>query len=118
VRNCESWLSSKRTTGLSFQDLACAVKFLHILQNDLPLSTQMDGPCVKSVECTFCSMTVLVMCFLTLLHYIAIIRKGIRKPFAAILADLPRIRIALTSHSSASGRVLLLPALFLQVLYI
>ena len=26
VGNCESWLSSKRTTGLSFDDLACAVK--------------------------------------------------------------------------------------------
>jgi len=37
---------------------------LHILQNDPPLSTQKDGPCVKSVECTLSSMTVLVRCFL------------------------------------------------------
>jgi hypothetical protein len=36
----------------------------HVLQNDPPTSTHTDGPCVKSVECTLCSMTVLVRCFL------------------------------------------------------
>jgi len=56
--------------------------------------------------------------FRTLLQYITKIRKGIRNPFAAILVDFPRFRIALTSHSSASGRVLPLPDRLLQVCYI
>jgi hypothetical protein len=42
----------------------CYEVFLLILQNDLPSSTQMDGPCVKFFEYTLCSMTVLVSCFL------------------------------------------------------
>ena len=36
----------------------------HVLQNDSPSSTQMGGPCVKSVERTLCSVTGLVRCFL------------------------------------------------------
>jgi len=61
---CESCLSNKRITGLSFEGLACAMKCLCILQNDPPPLAQMDGPCVKSVDCTLCSMTVLVRYFL------------------------------------------------------
>jgi len=92
-------------------------KGLITLQNDPPSSTQMDGRCVKFVECTLFSMTVLVSCFLrqasrTLLQCIAKIRKGIRKSFAALPVDFPRLRTALTSRSSASRRVLLLPELF------
>ena len=47
---------------------ACHVLWsvLHILQNDPPSPTQMDGPCVKSVDCTMCSMIVLARCFLRL----------------------------------------------------
>jgi hypothetical protein len=52
---------------------------------------------------------------LTLLHYIAKIRKGIRKSFAVLLVDLPRFCTALTSRSSASRRVVLLSDLFLLV---
>jgi len=36
----------------------------YVLQNDPPSSTQMDGPWVKYVECTLCSMPGLVRCFL------------------------------------------------------
>jgi len=38
----------------------------------------------------------------TLLQYIAKIRKGIWKSFAALVVDLPRFRTVLTSRSSAS----------------
>jgi hypothetical protein len=38
---------------------------------------------------------------LTLLQYLAKIRKGICKSFAAVLVDLPPLRTALTSGSSA-----------------
>jgi len=51
----------------------------------------------------------------TLLQYIAKIRKGNRKSFAALLVDLPRFRTALISRSSAPRRVLLLSDLLLQV---
>jgi len=61
---CESWLSNKRFTCLSFGGLALLRSVLRVLQNDPPSSTQMDGPCVKSVDCTLCSVTVLVRCFL------------------------------------------------------
>jgi len=44
----------------------------------------------------------------TQFQYIPIIQKGIWKPFAVLLVDLPRFRIALISHSSAGMRVLLL----------
>jgi len=37
---------------------------LHILQNDPPSSAKMDGPWVKCVTRTLCSMTVSVRCFL------------------------------------------------------
>ena len=60
----ESWLSSKRTTGLSFEGFSFATKCFTFLQNDPSSSTQMDGPCVKSFDCTLCSVTVLVRCFL------------------------------------------------------
>jgi len=61
---CESWLSNKRFTCLSFGGLALLRSVLRVLQNDPPSSTQMDGPCVNSVDCTLCSKTVLVRCFL------------------------------------------------------
>jgi hypothetical protein len=51
----------------------------------------------------------------TLLQYIAKIRKGSRKSFAALLVDLPRFRTALISRSGASMRMLLLSDLLLQV---
>jgi len=51
----------------------------------------------------------------TLLQYIARIRKGIRKNFAAPLFVLPHFRKTLTSRSSASLLVVLLSDLFLQV---
>ena len=57
---CILWLSSNRTAGLSLEGFACATKWFAYLTDDLPSSTQMDGPCVKSVECTVCSLTVLV----------------------------------------------------------
>jgi hypothetical protein len=37
---------------------------LHIQQNDTPPSTRMDGPRVKCIEFTMCSMTMLVRCVL------------------------------------------------------
>jgi len=52
---------------------------------------------------------------LTLLQYIAKIRKGNRKSFAALLVDLPRFRTALISRSSASRHVLILSDLLLHV---
>jgi hypothetical protein len=51
----------------------------------------------------------------TLLQYIAKIRKGIRKSFAALLVDLPRFRTASMSRSGASRCVLLLSDRFVQV---
>jgi len=52
---------------------------------------------------------------LTLLQYIAKIRKGIRKSFAVLFVGLRSVRTALISRSSASRRVVLLSDLFLLV---
>jgi hypothetical protein len=44
-------VSGKRTTGLSFEGLACAMKcFISRLLNDPPSSTLMDGPCVNPLN--------------------------------------------------------------------
>jgi hypothetical protein len=62
---------------------------LHVLRNDPPSSTQMDGPCVKSVECTFCSMTVLVRYFL-------------RQSFVPSCSILPKYENESENHSLRS----------------
>jgi hypothetical protein len=49
-------------SGKRFEPIASNV--LHVLQNDPPRFTRKEGPCVKCAECTLCSMTVLVRCFL------------------------------------------------------
>jgi len=112
-------VASKSTTGLSFEDLACAWSVLHILQNYSLSCTQMDWPCVICWMYPVFNDSVGGMLFTsvyrTLSHYIAKIWKGIWKSFAALLVDLPRFRTALTSRSSASRHVLLLSDLFLQV---
>jgi hypothetical protein len=75
---------------------------------------------VKSVECTpvfidSVGEVLVTSDCRTLLQYIAKIRKGIRKSFAALLDDLPCFRTALISRSGVSSRVLLLSDLFSQV---
>ena len=48
----KSLLFSNRITFLYFSLGMCFV----YVQNDPPSSAQMDGPCVKCVSCTLCSM--------------------------------------------------------------
>jgi hypothetical protein len=62
---CKSWLFSNRTIGISFKCLACGMKCFTHLKTDPPSSTQMVVPCVKSDECTQCSITVLVTSLLS-----------------------------------------------------
>jgi hypothetical protein len=84
---CKSWLSSKRTQLVSLSKAWHVLwSDLHILQNDPPSSTQMDGPRVKCVERTLCSMTLLMRCLFTsvchtLLQCITKIIKWIWKSF-------------------------------------
>jgi len=53
----------QKTTGLSFEGLACAVKCFTFL-TQLSSVIHPDGlTMVKSVECTLCLLTVLVRCF-------------------------------------------------------
>jgi hypothetical protein len=112
---------------LATEMLVCLWKAGHVLRNvwhtfkdNPPLSTQIDRSCFKCVDFTLCSGTVLVRCFIcqSVLPCCSIlpkIRKGIWKFFPALPVDLPRLRTAVISSSSASRCVLLLSGLFLQV---
>ena len=75
---------------------ACHVLWsvLHILQNDPPSPTQMDGPCVKYVDCTMCSVTLLVRCFLrqSVIPYCSILPKYEKE------SENPSPRSSLTFH--------------------
>ena len=90
---------------------------LHILQNDHPLSTQMEGPSVESAEWTLCSMTVLVSCFTPVLPYYSILPKYEKESEnpspCSLLTFHVFAQLSHTSRSSASRRVVILSDLFL-----
>jgi hypothetical protein len=92
---------------------------LRILQNDPPSSTQMDGPCVNSVECTLYSMTALVRCFLRQSGILCCSILPKYEKESEILRHPTRwpstFSPGLTSRSSASRRVLFLFDIVLQV---
>jgi len=117
---CKLWLSSDRTTGVSFEGLACAMEWSAYLtkwsSRHLPrwmdrVLNVLNVPCVQW-QCWWGAF------YVSLSYPVAVYCQN-KKMNLKILRPLPvfvpRLPTPLTPRSSASRRVLLLSDLFLQV---